>query len=72
MFRLTKWVKFIIFLVIIYSLYVKMTIPSITEGFTSDMKENFRPKVRRVRNMINYIYMRLFHKYENFRLKNNR
>ena len=47
--RITKLSKIIILLVVIYSIYIYIKIPSLTEGFTNNIRETLRPTIRNYR-----------------------
>lgn len=47
-----KITYFLIFLVLVYSTYINVKMPTITEGFTGNVREMIRPRLRKVRNMI--------------------
>lgn len=67
--RFTRLIKITFLLVIIYSLYIYVKIPSLTEGFTNDIRETIRPTVRKCRLSVDDKIKTLNTITENFKLK---
>lgn len=67
--KLTNITKIIIFLTIIYSIYIYIKIPSLTEGFTNDIRETLRPTIRKCRLKINDKINKISNITENFKMK---
>lgn len=69
MLRLTKQLKIIIFLVILYSIYISVKIPTLTENFTNNIRETIRPTVRNYRVKIDENMKNINAIKENFKMK---
>lgn len=67
--RLTKLIKIILSVVFLYSIYIYVKIPTLTEGFTNDIRETLRPYVRRCRLTINDKKNKVNSLTENFKMK---
>ncbi len=67
-----KITYFIIFLVLVYSTYINVKMPTITEGFTGNIRESIRPRLRKFRNLISNRKKHLKDKINLFFLKKNR
>jgi len=67
--RLTKLTKIIILLIIIYSIYIYIKIPSLTEGFTNNIRETLRPTIRNCRLKMDDKINKLNSITENFKMK---
>lgn len=62
----------LIFLVLLYSTYINIKIPTITEEFTGNIREKIRPKIRKYRNIIWGTHKNIINKIQNYMLKKNR
>jgi hypothetical protein len=69
MFHITKLIKITIFLILLYSIYVYVKMPSLTEGFTNNVRETFRPTMRKIRSAVTTVTDKLTIKRENVKLK---
>jgi len=67
--RITKLSKIIILLVVIYSIYIYIKIPSLTEGFTNNIRETLRPTIRNYRLKMDDKINKLNNITENFKMK---
>jgi hypothetical protein len=67
--RITKLSKIIILLVVIYSIYIYIKIPSLTEGFTNNIRETLRPTIRNYRLKMDDKINKLNNITENFKIK---
>lgn len=67
--RLTKLVKIILLFIFLYSVYIYVKIPTLTEGFTNDIRETLRPGVRLCRLTIDDKINKLSKITENFKMK---
>ena len=72
MLRFRKLLFVIILFVLLYSIYINLKIPTLTEGFTSKLKEPFRPTLRKIRNVIENVNSNITNKFENVILKRNK
>ena len=70
--KLNKFIVFIILVVFIYSIFINIQTPSITEEFTGNIRETFRPKIRTILNMSRSIKDKTYNKIKNIILKMNR
>jgi hypothetical protein len=69
MFHITKLIKITIFLILLYSIYIYVKMPSLTEGFTNNVRETFRPTMRSIRSAVTKVTDKLMIKRENVKLK---
>lgn len=69
MLHLTNLTKIIILLIIIYSIYIYIKIPSLTEGFTNNIRETLRPTIRKCRLKLDDKLNKLNNITENFKMK---
>jgi len=69
MFHITKLIKIIIFLILLYSIYVYVKIPSLTDEFTNNARETFRPTMRKIRSAVTNVTDKVMIKRENIKLK---
>lgn len=69
MLRFTKLIKIILSLVFLYSIYIYIKIPTLTEGFTSSIRETLRPTIRQCRLSIDNKLGRINSIKENFKMK---
>jgi len=69
MLRLTRQLKLIIFLAIIYSIYIYVKIPTLTENFTNNIRETIRPTLRNYRVKIDEKFKNINNIKENFKMK---
>lgn len=69
MFRFTNIIKIIVLLVIIYSTYIYFKIPSLTEEFTSNIRETIRPTIRKYRLSVEEKMKNINNIKENFKMK---
>lgn len=67
--RLTKLIKIIILLIVTYSIYIYVKIPTLTEGFTNGIRETLRPTIRRYRLTIDDKINKVNTITENFKMK---
>ena len=67
--RLTKLIKIIILLIVTYSIYIYVKIPTLTEGFTNGIRETLRPAIRRCRLTIDDKINKVNTITENFKMK---
>ena len=69
MFSFTNIIKIIVLLVIIYSTYIYFKIPSLTEEFTSNIRETVRPTIRKYRLSVEEKMKNMNNIKENFKMK---
>lgn len=69
MFRFTNIIKTILLLVIVYSTYIYFKIPSLTEEFTSNIREAVRPTIRKYRLSVEEKMKNINNVKENFKMK---
>lgn len=72
MVRFNNLIKLTIFSVLLYSTYIKVKMPTITEGFTGNIREKFRPSLRKYRMFVENIHKQIFDKIQNMLLKKNK
>jgi len=69
MFRFTNFIKIITLFVIIYSTYIYFKMPSLTEEFTSNIRETVRPTIRKYRLSVEEKMKNITNIKENFKMK---
>lgn len=72
MLHLTKLVKIVLLVVLMYSIYIIATMPTITEGFTGNIRQKIRPKVRKITSFYTKTNKNIRDKFKNIMLKKNR
>jgi len=72
MIHLTKPIKFVIIVLLLYSIYIFSTMPTITEGFTGDIRQKIRPRIRKITSFYAKTYKKMYNKMKNIMLKKNR
>lgn len=70
--RFNTLIKLSIFSVLLYSVYIKSKVPTITEGFTGNIREKFRPSIRKYRLFLESVHKKIFDKIQNMLLKKNK
>lgn len=65
----TKLLKIILLSVFLYSIYIYIKIPTLTEGFTNGIRETLRPTIRRCRLTIDDKFKNVNIITENFKMK---
>ncbi len=69
MIALTKLTKFVLLFIFLYSVYIYIKIPTLTEGFTNSIRETLRPSIRSCRLTIDDTLNKVTTVTENFKLK---
>jgi len=70
--RFNNLIKLTIFFVLLYSIYIKVKIPTITEGFTGNIREKIRQPFRRYRLLVENTHKKIYDKIRNMILKKNK
>lgn len=65
----TKLIKIILSFVFLYSIYIYIKIPTLTEGFTNNIRETLRPTIRQFRLSMDDKLNRINTIKENFKMK---
>lgn len=72
MLHLTKSIKVVIVIILLYSVYISVTMPTITEGFTGNIRQKFRPRIRKMISFYTKTDKKIRDKIKNIILKKNR